>query len=133
MSLRWSLMGPGRGQGQPFGFRLHGTSDSGLLTDSGLMEDVGEGDQLVCGAEACHPIFAREDMGEHDCGGAAVVYWPSPIVVPAATTHSWYYWLISSPVFAEMITRDRFEALQSRVHFSDNEDPHADTNRLWKL
>lgn len=32
-----------------------------------------------------------------------------------------------------MITRDRFEALQSRVHFSDNEDPHADTDRLWKL
>lgn len=131
MSLRWSLMGSGRGQGWPFGYRLDGTRDSALLTDSGLLEDDGEGDQLVCGAEACHPIFAHEDMGEHDCGGAAVVYWPSPIVVPRP--HLRYYWLISSPVFAEMITRDRFEALQSRVHFSDNEDPHADTDRLWKL
>lgn len=86
MSLRWSLMGSGRGQGWPFGYRLDGTRDSALLTDSGLLEDDGEGDQLVCGAEACHPIFAHEDMGEHDCGGAAVVYWPSPTDGPEATT-----------------------------------------------
>nr|XP_027230473.1 piggyBac transposable element-derived protein 4-like [Penaeus vannamei] len=31
------------------------------------------------------------------------------------------------------MTRDRFDSLQSRLHFSDNEDPRADTDRLWKL
>ncbi|XP_069982311.1 piggyBac transposable element-derived protein 4-like [Penaeus vannamei] len=28
---------------------------------------------------------------------------------------------------------DRFDSSQSRLHFSDNEDPRADTDRLWKL
>nr|XP_027227348.1 piggyBac transposable element-derived protein 4-like [Penaeus vannamei] len=51
--------------------------------------------------------------------------------------HSRYYWsknrLLSSSVFPETMTRDGFDALQSRLHFSDNEDPRADTDRLWKL
>ncbi|ROT63952.1 putative piggyBac transposable element-derived protein 4-like [Penaeus vannamei] len=51
--------------------------------------------------------------------------------------HSRYYWsknrLLSSSVFPETMTRDRFDLLQSRLHFSDNEDPRADTDRLWKL
>ena len=48
-----------------------------------------------------------------------------------------HYWssnpLVSCPVFPETMTRDRYCQLTSHFHFSDNEDPAAQDDRLWKL
>ena len=48
-----------------------------------------------------------------------------------------HYWssnpLVSSPVFSETMTRDRYAQLTANLHFSDNEDPTSREDRLWKL
>ncbi|XP_037804848.1 piggyBac transposable element-derived protein 2-like [Penaeus monodon] len=41
--------------------------------------------------------------------------------------------LMSSSVFAKTMTRDRYDALTSALHFADNEGEHPAEDRLWKL
>ncbi|XP_037804849.1 piggyBac transposable element-derived protein 4-like [Penaeus monodon] len=41
--------------------------------------------------------------------------------------------LMSSSVFVKTMTRDRYEALTSALHFADNEGEHPAEDRLWKL
>ncbi|XP_042856522.1 piggyBac transposable element-derived protein 4-like [Penaeus japonicus] len=47
------------------------------------------------------------------------------------------YWatnpLLRCSVFPEKMTRDRFDAITANLHFSDNEDPCAADDRLWKI
>ena len=47
------------------------------------------------------------------------------------------YWstnpLLQTPAFREQMTRDRFDAITSHLHFSDNRDPQAADDRLWKI
>ena len=47
------------------------------------------------------------------------------------------YWstkrIFTPDVFPEMMTRDRFDLLTSRLHFADNDDPRAADDRQWKL
>lgn len=47
------------------------------------------------------------------------------------------YWsqdpLLGQTAFKNAMTRDRFEQLSSKLHFNDNEDPDAATDRLHKL
>ncbi|XP_037787732.1 piggyBac transposable element-derived protein 4-like [Penaeus monodon] len=40
---------------------------------------------------------------------------------------------MSSSVFPKTMTRDRYDALTSALHFADNEGEHAAEDRLWKL
>ena len=48
-----------------------------------------------------------------------------------------HYWstnpLVNAPVFNETMSRDRYDQLTSNLHFTDNEDPAAAEDRLWKL
>ncbi|XP_047486587.1 piggyBac transposable element-derived protein 4-like [Penaeus chinensis] len=48
-----------------------------------------------------------------------------------------HYWcdnpLLNSSVSRQTMTRDRYDLLTANLHFSDNEDPAAADDRLWKL
>ncbi|XP_042893713.1 piggyBac transposable element-derived protein 4-like [Penaeus japonicus] len=48
-----------------------------------------------------------------------------------------FYWsenpLVKSRIFRETMIRDRYDLLTSNLHFSDNNDPAATDDRLWKL
>ncbi|XP_042863479.1 piggyBac transposable element-derived protein 4-like [Penaeus japonicus] len=48
-----------------------------------------------------------------------------------------FYWsenlLVYSNVFRQTMTRDRYDLLTANLHFSNNEDPAATDDRLWKL
>ncbi|XP_042860555.1 piggyBac transposable element-derived protein 4-like isoform X3 [Penaeus japonicus] len=48
-----------------------------------------------------------------------------------------WYWsenpVVNSGVFRKTMTRDRYDLLRSNLHFSDNEDPAATDDYLWKL
>ena len=47
------------------------------------------------------------------------------------------YWsadeILESPFYGKVMTRDRFDAIRSHFHFSDNDDPMAKNDKLWKI